>query len=425
MIREFGFDRKIDTSLSDFRGNIITGRVTNIYLTETDDENLGCIEIESVSKKTNTTQKAYPFFPNNTSYPLIDEIVLCFNLPSQYIGSQQANEKLYYINSINIWNNPHVNFYPDPEATNGNIPASENKNYNQIFNAAPVDLTTTNNNSSPGVQGTFRERDNIHPLQPYMGDVIQQGRFGNSIRFGSTNQRPDNNKGINNWSDYNGESKIFNTNVQAQTGDPILILRNGQPVLNEYLPSKPWTPIDEQINWDLSSIYMTSNQKIKIETTNNWVNSISSFSNNKEEDKPTKPSDFTGKPQVIINSDRLIFNARKDDTLISAGKSIHLSSNGNINFDTSKMVLESQDIKLGSYDAKQSVILGDKFLEQFDGVLEAMSKLCTQLQKTQIWPAGVPVTEPGIITSALALKKISDGVRDNIQTFKSQVVKTK
>lgn len=424
MIREFGFDKKIDTSLSDFKGNIITGRVKQIYLNNTNDGNLGCIEIEPIQNLNRTTQKAYPFFPNNTSYPLIDEIVLCFNLPSQYIGSQQSNEKLYYINSVNIWNNPHVNFYPDPEATNGNIPTSENKSYEEIFNSAPVQTSkTTNNYSTPGSQGTFIERDNIHPLQPYMGDVIQQGRFGNSIRFGSTNQIDG--LSVNNWSDYRGKTNIDNVEGTAQTGDPILIFRNGQPVDKNKLEENAWDPIDEQINYDLSSIYMTSNQKIKIETTNNWVNSISSFSNNKEDEKPTKPSEFAGKPQVIINSDRLIFNARKDDTLISAGKSIHLFSNGNINFDTSKMVLESQDIKLGSYDAKQSVILGDKFLEQFDGVLEAMSKLCIQLQKTQIWPAGVPVTEPGVITTAVALQTISEGVRGQIETFKSQVVKTK
>jgi hypothetical protein len=27
---------------------------------------------------------------------------------------------------------------------------------------------------------------NIHPLLPYEGDMLYEGRFGNSIRFGST-----------------------------------------------------------------------------------------------------------------------------------------------------------------------------------------------------------------------------------------------
>jgi hypothetical protein len=28
---------------------------------------------------------------------------------------------------------------------------------------------------------TFKERSNIHPLLPFEGDVIQEGRWGNSI----------------------------------------------------------------------------------------------------------------------------------------------------------------------------------------------------------------------------------------------------
>lgn len=423
MIREFGFNNQTDTSLSDFKGNIITGRVKNIYLTGTDDEDLGCIEIESIANKTNTTQKAYPFFPNNTSYPLIDEIVLCFNLPSQYIGSQQANEKLYYINTVNIWNNPHVNFYPNPDKTNGNIPSSENKSYNQIFDSSPVNLSSKANESLPSIQGTFRERDNIHPLQPYMGDVIQQGRFGNSIRFGSTNQRPDNNNGINDWSKYKGESRIFNTPTQAQTGDPILILRNGQPVLNSELPNNPWTPINEKINWDLSSIYMTSNQQIPIEFNGKpWKNQIESFT---EDNQPIEPKLYAGGPQVIIRSDRLVLNARQDSILLNAQKSISLSSTDNINFDTNKMVIESQNVKLGSYDATESLILGDTFLAQLDQVMEALQNLCGELSKEQNWPSGVAVPKANVITTALALQSIAGGVSKNIESFKSKTIKTK
>jgi hypothetical protein len=77
--------------------------------------------------------------------------------------------------------------------------------------------------------------------------MILEGRFGNSIRFGSTN----NSQEISNpnaWSD------------SGNTGDPITIIRNGQ---SSNLDEKGWLPTTERINEDASSIYLTSNQRLQ------------------------------------------------------------------------------------------------------------------------------------------------------------------
>jgi len=429
MIREFGYNNVNNSSINNQSippSGIIIGRVTEIYLDKIDDENLGMIDIQDVAQENQLTLKAYPFFPNNTSYPLIDEIVLCFNLPSQYIGSQQANERLYYINSVNIWNNPHVNFFPSPKRTNGNIPATENRSYEDIFSTSfPKNLDSQDNTSLPSIQKTFKERDNIHPLQPYMGDVISQGRFGNSIRFGSTNQNPKDEKPSNNWSDYKGESKIFNTTVKAQTGDPILILRNGQPVVKRKLPKNgkfPWMPIDEQINWDLSSIYMTSNQQIEIETSGKWENLINSY---KGTTAPANPKNYAGGPQVIIRSDRLVFNARQDSIILNAENSVHLSSNESLNFDTKKFSIDCSNIRLGTATASEPLILGNKFLFDLNQLLIGLSSLCTVLQTQQIWPAGAPVNDVPVNTAATALYGLITTMQGRIETYKSRNTFTK
>ena len=78
--------------------------------------------------------------------------------------------------------------------------------------------------------------------------MIFEGRFGNSIRFGSTNigdTIPDENK--NQWSQV------------GEVGNPITIIRNGQP---EKTNEKGWVPLIEDSNNDSSIIYMTSNQQI-------------------------------------------------------------------------------------------------------------------------------------------------------------------
>ena len=234
-----------NSNVLDDKGKVIVGRVKNIFLNQTNDENLGAIEIQPVYPENQTTIIAYPFFPNTTSYPLLEEIVLCNKLPSEFLGVSGGTEKYYYIGVVNIWNNPHVNFYPSPRTTNGNIPITEKKSYQEISAGSTIKIDPTLPDNYPAIQGTFKERDNIHPLQPYLGDTIYQGRFGNSIRLGST-ASPNNKE----WSSV------------GNNGDPITILRNGQPLNG--LPSDPWTPITENINTDPSSIYLTSTQNLSI-----------------------------------------------------------------------------------------------------------------------------------------------------------------
>ena len=62
--------------------------------------------------------------------------------------------------------------------------------------------------------------------------------------------------------------------------------------------------------------------------------------------KKNKPKKETGKPyvpeqanqyqgrQIILNSDRILFNAKEDSVLMYADKSIGFCTNGTINFDT-------------------------------------------------------------------------------------------
>ena len=48
---------------------------------------------------------------------------------------------------------------------------------------------------------------------------------------------------------------------------------------------------------------------------------------------PKQPNVYKGK-QVIINSDRLLFNAKDDAIILIADKSIAFNTKGTLNFDT-------------------------------------------------------------------------------------------
>jgi hypothetical protein len=89
---------------------------------------------------------------------------------------------------------------------------------------------------------------------------------------------------------------------------------------------------------------------------------------------PNAPNIYQGK-QVIIDSDRLIFNAKNDSILLFSDKAIGFSTNGSFNFDTSdkedsKFVVNSPNIYFGLKDGDlptEPVILGHKMQEWMIG----------------------------------------------------------
>ena len=89
---------------------------------------------------------------------------------------------------------------------------------------------------------------------------------------------------------------------------------------------------------------------------------------------PNAPNIYQGK-QIIIDSDRLIFNAKDDSILLFSNKAIGFSTNGSFHFDTSnkqdnKFVVNSPNIYLGLKEGDlptEPVILGHKMQEWMIG----------------------------------------------------------
>jgi len=273
---------------------------------------------------------AKPYFSNFSNFPLQEELIYIFTLPSPDIQTNNFKEIYYYITPLNIWNSNHHNGIPNI-FENKNLPDSQKRDYVQT--QAGAVRRVEDGSSDINLGKTFKERSNIKPVKKFEGDVVLEGRLGNSIRLGSTVQLD--NKPLNNWSEL------------GYSGDPILILRNGQGDSG----SVGFLPTEENINQDPSSIYLTSTQKIPFQ-----VASVNYFSY--KENTPTLPDQYSGK-QILINSGRLIFNSSEDHLLLSSAKSISLSSNGGLNIDTSQAILQTENIYLGSKSATEPLVLGD------------------------------------------------------------------
>jgi hypothetical protein len=377
---------------------------------------IGVIYLELLDGKTTTKNiYAYPIFPQIKMYPLVNEIVLLASIPSKFIDSQQSPETVYYyFPSIGIWNHPHHNAYPlitsyiELEEAQRNDYDSINGTYVRRIDEDPTGINLNFTEYANPSQDTFVEKADVHPLLPFNGDVIYEGRWGNSLRFGSTTSTPPDSQLLinNNWS------------VIGSNGDPITILRNGQPINST---DEGWIPITENINQDLSSIYLTSYQKIPFAPASKEI-----YNSYPEGKKPILPSQYVH-PQIIINSDRIIINAKTDSILMSSQQSISLSTIGSVNIDATSHYISSNDIKLGSKNATQPVLLGDNTVEILIQLTEAIRSLASILQVQRDYPGGVLATSYNAIAGNI-LNQINDPtngvlVQLNNNSLKSQTTK--
>lgn len=130
---------------------------------------------------------------------------------------------------------------------------------------------------------TFAPNPSLRTLNLYEGDIILQGRTGQSIRFGNkqeSTQTP--------WS------------IDGEEGTPIITIRSGVTQI-------------EDLNTDFSSIYLTAGQSLPI---------ILKSALPVEYTRP----DLYDNNQIIITSDRLTMYTREDDIVLSSATNIGLST---------------------------------------------------------------------------------------------------
>ena len=186
------------------------------------------------------------------------------------------------------------------------------------------------------------EQTNINPLQPVEGDYILEGRFGNSLRFGSSN----------------GEY-------------PIIKIRNGQGPRTD----EGWTTVNEDVNEDSGSLYLTSTQQVNLEPNifnyNSYTSSLA----------PELVPEYSS-PQILINSGRLVLNAKEDSILLSAAKSINLNSQYSVNVDSEySFVVNSPNILLGDKEATEPILKGDITIELLSELVGELQKWMSQFNK--------------------------------------------
>lgn len=335
------------------------------------------ISVTPSSKNEESTTFAKPITGQLKNYPLVNELVLIFRGPSTKQTQITNTKNFYYINTVAIWGNQHINAYPDSYFTNTDLAPSMGKSNDEILagstNKNTTQTTTIPLNGNSG--GTFEEKGDIHPILSFAGDNIFEGRFGNSIRLGNTSKTG----GLqNNWSS------------TGDNGSPITILKNGQPSSGS---SKGFEPIVEDINTDPTSIYLTSTQNIPIEVASSKQDSGEGSTvpfSNLAKQTPQSPKSYNA-PQVILNSGRLLFNSTTDCIMMSSQKSILAEAREDIGLKSigGNLTLQSDKgiVSLGGISSEQPIVRGTEFANSYATLLDALELLIEALSKESMIPA--------------------------------------
>ena len=315
---------------------------------------------------------ALPLFPNQKYFPLPGEIVLLMPLPSAPSPITNKTEENYYVSIINAWNSPQFN----------GLFLSEDKNL--LYNS-------------------FNENPDFRGLQTFEGDYILEGRFGNSLRFGSTSKSG--NEDLTPWS----------TNPGELVNNPIALLTNQH---NFKLPTSDLHV--EDINKDGSSVYLTSNQSIPLNIGNVTLSNITA---------PIGVKDYVN-PQVIINADRTVISSKSDEVLVFGKKGIELYSQGPIYLQSRKVGITLQDnaIFLGPStlsQATQPVLLVNDTKSLLSNLVTALSTFSSALITAKSSPEGTTITDVAIAAQMLqdVLKTYGDTL-DNKNYLLSQTTLT-
>jgi hypothetical protein len=315
---------------------------------------------------------ALPLFPNTKYFPLPGEIVLLMDLPSAPSPITDKTEETYYLSPINAWNSPQFN----------GLFLEEDKNL--LYNS-------------------FIQNPDFRGLQTFEGDYILEGRFGSSLRFGSTNKSG--NEDLSPWS----------TNPSELTSNPITILSNEH---NNKLPNSDLYV--ENINKDGSSIYLTSNQSIPLSIGNITLSNITA---------PISVQDYIN-PQVIINADRTVISSKSDEVLVFGKTGVELYSQGPIYLQSNKtgITLQNDSIFLGpsnSSQVTQPLLLGNDTKTFISDLVTALSTFSSALTTAAASPEGTQMTDLVVAAQTLqdSLKNYSDTL-DNPTYLLSQTTYT-
>ena len=232
--------------------------------------------------------EAFPLDVNVKRIPVLGEQVIVIKSQSPESDPKKTRSKNYYLHPVPVQLNVHNNSMPKAHSV---FATTSGGDYSSTSTGTP---NSEGGDSSVGFGDGFVERTDVGSLQPFLGDLLIEGRFGHSLRFGYSPDGADTTKDPS-WNSSTPE-------------DPITILSNGRKSAGSYNKF-----IIENVDEDLSSIWLTSSQKVKLTASNKLPGDVDAQSK-------------FDKPSIILNSNRVVLNSKTDWVVLSGAKSVALAT---------------------------------------------------------------------------------------------------
>jgi hypothetical protein len=337
---------------------------------------------------------------NIKNIPISGEIVLLLRAPSAYNNANLTSTEYYYTNPVSIQSSVHHNGLPGATDYGISNTPSDTKNREETRDGI-TNKTKNRTQLNHIIDPTFPERLDVYPIQPYSGDIILEGRWGQSIRFGSTVDERRNYSVPPSWKSGFGA-----------TGNPITIISNGtNPSRKQYNQF-----ILENVDTDDSCIWLTSGQEVHFTPASTYLKSIS--------DKGVELHTINNNAghQVIIASDRIVLNAKKQEIIGYSKEGIGFSTEKIFSLDSKKLIeMESERINLG-LNATEPVLLGDTTATWLGDLCVLMEDMLNQIANltvtTGVGPSGVPINSAAF----RSLRAQVSGLSDRVDSLKSRLV---
>ena len=136
------------------------------------------------------------------------------------------------------------------------------------------------------------------------------------------------------------------------------------------------------------------------------------------------PNQYSGK-QAIVNSDRILINAKNDCALIFANKAIGLSSAGTLNFDSdSSCIINSPKIYLGLTPTNtlptEPLLLGNQTGEWLKRLVDALIPLAKALAEKGLYVGSNEVVDLSVNYPSQNLQQELGNLNRIIEKLKSK-----
>jgi hypothetical protein len=302
-----------------------------------------------------TTITAKPLNIGFLRIPIVGEAVLLIKAPSSYGTSIRNTSDTYYLDVVSMQSSIHHNSLPTQTAktVQKNMTSGDAGNYNS---AAAGNI---NKPKDPKVDDNFSENAKVQPLQHYIGDMLIEGRYGNSIRFSTTPK--------------SGKFTVQPKWSNGKPAAPITIFRNSVQEKGGKINGF----ITEDFNKEDNVIVQASGQNIEFEQASKVLSSTNKYSLTSWKDE-----NWGTTPQTLISSGRIVFNSFQKEIIAFAKKGIALSSETAITIDAKDMVsLNAKKMELGT-GSEEPLILGKKWKAWMEDLIDAIGDL------TDISPVG-------------------------------------